>query len=138
MFRGWSLAWSAMDADTIDAYVQCTENVSRTVLGQALIRLAKAHTGPYRPAPALILDRCYEIFREKRSSVPQLESGGITQVKRADLLAIWDRCIDKALSNGYGEDSGRIRFWRRGRARLAQVLLQRAEITTDDLLHGLV
>lgn len=121
LFRRWSLAWQPMDAETIDAYVAATEEESDAVLMEALRRLARVHAGPYRPAPAVVIDRCYDVLRETQgkhasSAVPRLPAGGGFSLE--DRIAIWQRCIDQALGEGYPETSGRIRFWRRGIERL--------------------
>lgn len=43
---------------------------------------------------------------------------GQTVLTLPQRIAIWQRCIDRALSEGHPETSGRIRFWRRGVERL--------------------
>jgi hypothetical protein len=109
-----------MDAETIDAYVAATMDEPIAVLTEALRRLARAWAGPFRPAPATVIDRCYEVRREVRDHAPMdpprlLQSSGFTL---EDKVAIWQRCIDKARAQGYPESSGRIRFWQRGIARM--------------------
>jgi hypothetical protein len=130
-----------MDAETIDAYVAATMSDSLTVLFEALRRLARSHGGPFRPSPADVIDRCYEVHKERRQHADEalrLEGPRLENIPGSDLLAVWDRCIARGLAEGYSEDSIRIKFWRRGRARLATRLLQRAGMTPDDLLGGLI
>src|SRR5262249_974058 len=133
-FRRWSLAWQPMDAETIDAYVEATLDEPMDALIEALRRLARAHAGPYRPAPAVVIDRIYDVMRERRDrhDVPALPAPRLDRKSRLD---VWDSVIAKARASGVKESSRQMQSYLRGRERHAKLAVQDlANDLADDLL----
>src|SRR5262245_62860464 len=107
-----------MDAETVDVYVEATLDEPRAVLMEALRRLGRHHAGPYRPAPAVVIDRCYAVRLEMRDKeqpeariqLPVQPPRGFTYL---NAIEAHEKAIALALREGWVEESPRVQFHRR-------------------------